>query len=192
VNVTPSSSLAPTGSVTLSEGGAIVGAQALVGGVARFSLSPLSVGDHTFVVNYSGDIDFEASSATIVQSVLAPSLSIHGTRVIEGNQGVTTLSLVVSLSAPVSQPVRVSFSTVAGSAIEVEDYERASGVIEFAPGELTRSVELHIVADTFPESDESFSVLLANPINATIEQPSAVIVIANDDQVPPRHRPSRH
>jgi hypothetical protein len=192
VNVTPGSSLAPTGSVTLSEGGAVVGVHALAGGAAIFSLSPLAAGDHTFVVNYSGDIDFEASSATILQSVLAPSLSIHGTRVIEGNQGMITLSLSVSLSAPVSQPVRVSFSTVAGSAIEVEDYERASGVIEFAPGELTRSIELHIVGDTFPESDESFSVLLSNPINATIDAASAVIVIANDDQVPPRHRPSRH
>jgi hypothetical protein len=192
VNVTPGASLVPAGSVTLSEGGAVVGAETLGGGVARFFLSPLAVGDHTFVVSYSGDIDFEASSATIVQSVLAPSLSIHGTRVIEGNQGVTTLSLVVSLSTPISQPVRVSFSTVAGSAIEVEDYERASGVIEFAPGELTRSVELHIVADTYPESDETFSVVLSTPVNATIDKSSALVVIANDDPVPPRRRPSRH
>ena len=192
VNVTPGSSLAPTGSVTLSEGGAVVGAQTLAGGVASFSLSPLPEGDHTFVVNYIGDTDFVASSATIVQSVVAPSVSIQGARVIEGNHGVSSVSLSVTLSAPVSQPVRVSFSTVAGSAIEVEDYDRASGVIEFAPGELTRSIELHVIGDTFPEPDESFSVLLSNPVNATIDTASAVIVIANDDQVPPRHRPSRH
>ena len=192
VNVTPGSSLAPTGSVTLSEGGAVVGAQTLAGGAASFSIGPLAVGDHTFVVSYSGDTDFVASSATIVQSVVAPSVSIQGARVIEGNHGVSSVSLSVTLSAPVSQPVRVSFSTVAGSAIEVEDYDRASGVIEFAPGELTRSIELHVIGDTFPEPDESFSVLLSNPINATIDTASAVIVIANDDQVPPRHRPSRH
>jgi hypothetical protein len=35
-------------------------------------------------------------------------------------------------------------------------------------------------------------VLLSDPVNATIDTPSAVIVIANDDQVPPRHRPSKH
>ena len=192
VNITPGSSVAPTGSVTLNESGAVVGTQVLAGGAASFSLTPLTAGDHTFVVNYSGDADFVASSEEIIQSVLAPALSIQGIRVIEGNQGVTTVSLSVTLSEPVSQPVRVSFSTVAGSAIEVEDYERASGVIDFAPGELMHAIELHIIADTFPESDETFSVLLSNPVNATIESPSAVIVIANDDQIPPRHRSSRH
>jgi hypothetical protein len=192
VNPTSGTSLAPTGSVTLSENGAVVGGQALAGGGASFSLSPLPVGDHTFVVNYSGDADFEASSATLVQSVAAPSLSIHGTHVNEGNFGITPVSLAVSLSVPVSQPVRVSFSTLAGTATEGEDYEKASGVIEFAPGEVTRSIELHIFGDTLPELDETFSVLLSDAVNATIETPSALVVIVNDDQAPPRRRASRH
>ena len=93
---------------------------------------------------------------------------------------------------PISEKVRVSFSTLAGSATQGVDYEGASGVIEFASGELTRSIEIHIFGDTFPESDETFSVLLSDPVNATIETPSAVVVIANDDQVPARRRPSSH
>jgi fibronectin-binding autotransporter adhesin len=192
VFVTSGGSLAPTGAVSVSEGGAILGTQVLAGGAASFSLNPLAVGDHTLVVNYGGDLDFEASSETVIQSVILPAISIHGTHVIEGNHGVTIVSLVVSLSAPVSETVRVSFSTVAGSATEGEDYEKASGVIEFAPGELTHAIELHIFGDTFPESDETFSVLLSDPVNATIDTPSAVIVIVNDDQIPPRRRPSRH
>jgi len=192
VNILPGSPLAPTGVVTISEGGTSLGTQLLAGGAASFSLRPLAMGDHTLVVNYSGDTDCEASSETIVQRVVAPGLSIHGTRVSEGNRGVTAVTLVVSLSAPVTETVRVSFSTVGGSAAEGEDYEKASGVIEFAPGELTRSIELHILGDTFAEGDETFSVMLSNAVNATIDTPSAVVVIANDDQVPPRHRPSRH
>ena len=193
VNVTPGSSIAPTGVVTISEGGAILGTQVLgAGGAASFSLKPLAMGDHTLVVDYSGGDDFEASSETIVQSVAAPVVSIHGARVLEGNGGVTNISLVASLSAPISETVRVSFSTLAGSATEGEDYEKASGVIEFAAGELAHAIELHIFGDTVPENDETFSVLFSVPVNATIDTPSAVIVIANDDQVPPRHRPSRH
>jgi hypothetical protein len=192
VNVVPGSSIVPTGVVSISEGGTGLGSQLLSSGAANVSLSPLPFGDHTLVVSYSGDTDFEESSETIVQSVGAPSLSIHGTRILEGNRGVTTVSLVVSLSTPVSQPVRVSFSTIAGSATEGEDYDRASGTIEFASGELTRAIEIHVIGDTFPEPDEALSVLLSNPANATIETPSAVIVIANDDQVPPRRRPARH
>lgn len=192
VNVAPESTIVPSGVVTISEGSAILGTQLLAGGTVNVSLSPLTVGDHMLVVNYSGDMDFEASSETIVQTVGAPGLSVHGVRVLEGNRGITNVSLVVSLSVPVSQPVRVSFSTVAGSATAGEDYESASGVIEFAPGELMRTIELHVIGDTFPESDETFSVLLSNPVNATIDASSAMIVIANDDQVPPRRRPSAH
>jgi hypothetical protein len=191
VNV-PGSALVSTGTVSVSDGGAILGTQTLAGGVATLNINPLTVGDHTLLVNYSGDADFEASSATAFQSVVAPSVAIHGTRVAEGNHGVTTVSLVVSLSASIGQPVRVSFSTLAGSATEGEDYEKASGVIEFAPGEITKSIELHIFGDTTAEEDETFSVLLSNPENATIETASAMIVIANDDSVPPRRRPSRH
>jgi hypothetical protein len=192
VNVTPGSSLVPTGAVSISEGGANLGTQALSGGVATFSLTPFAVGNHTLVVNYGGDPDFEASSETIIQSVVVPAISIQGARTIQGNRGVTSVSLMVSLSAPISQTARVSFSTVAGSATEGEDYESASGVIEFAPGELTKAIELHIIGDTFPEGDETFSVLLSDPVNATIDTPSAVVVIVNNNPVPPRRRASRH
>jgi Bacterial Ig-like domain (group 3)/Calx-beta domain len=192
VSVTPDSTLVPSGAVSVSELGAVLGTQVLAGGAASFSFNPFAVGDHSLVVNYGGAADFEASSETIIQSVVVPAISIHGARVLEGNRGVTSVSLVATLSAPVSQTVRVSFSTVAGSATAGEDYESASGVIEFAPGELTHAIEIHVIGDTFPESDETFSVLLSDPDNATIDTPSAMIVIVNDDQVPPRRRPSRH
>jgi hypothetical protein len=191
VNITPGSAIAPTGVVTVSGGGVILGTQVLAGGATSFSLTPLPMGDHTLVVDYSGGDDFEASSETIVQSVAAPVVSIHGVRVLEGSGGLTIISLVASLSVPTSETVRVSFSTVAGSATEGEDYEKASGVIEFAPGELAHAMELHIFSDTIPENDETFSVLFSDPVNATIDTPSAVIVIVNDDQIPPRRRPSR-
>jgi hypothetical protein len=192
VNTIPGSALVPTGVVTITEGNAILGTQLLSGGVANFTLSPFTAGDHELVVRYEGEADFEASSETIVQSVVAPGLSIHGTRVTEGNLGVTTVSLVVSLSAPSSQKVSVSFATVAGSATEGEDYEKAGGVIEFEPGQTAHSIELHIMGDTFPEPDETFSVVFSNPVNTTISTPAAVIVIANDDRVPVRRRPSGH
>jgi hypothetical protein len=192
VNPMPSSPLVPSGTASIREGGTILGMLQLVRGGATFRFDSLDIGDHTLVVDYSGDNDFEASSATIVQSVIAPAVSIRGARVLEGNRGVTPVSLVVSLSAPVSVNVRVSFSTLDASATEGDDYEKASGVIEFQPGEITHAIEIHVIGDTFPEDDEMFLVALSNPVNATIEGPSAVIVIVNDDQVPPRHRAARH
>jgi len=89
-------------------------------------------------------------------------------------------------------PVRVSFVTIAGSATSGVDFEAASGVIEFAPGEQTHSITLHVFGDTQFETDENFSVVLSSPVNATLETASAIVVIANDDTPPLRHRPVRH
>src|SRR5258708_2428996 len=147
-------------------GGNPLGTQALVGGVASFSLNPLPAGDHILIVNYGGDHDFEASSEAVIQSVGAPALSIHGTRVVEGNRGVTNVSLAISLSTAVAETVRVSFSTSPGTATAGGDYESASGVIEFAPGELSHAIELHGFGDTKPEPDETFSRRLSYPCKA--------------------------
>jgi len=187
----PPSALVPSGVVSISEGGTLFAAHLLAGGGANFILHPFAAGDHTLVVNYSGDADSEASSETIVLHVVAPAVSIQGAHVVEGNNGTTSVSLVATLSAPVSQTVRVSFSTLNGSATEGEDYEKSSGVIEFAPGEVTRAIELHIFGDVKPESDETLSIVLSDPVNAAIDTPSAMIVIVNDDPYPPRRRPSR-
>jgi hypothetical protein len=192
VTATPPSAAVPLGSVTVSEDGSLLGTQTLAGGAARFVFPSLAVGNHTLIVNYSGGPNFDASSETVIQSVTAPVLSIHGTRVLEGNAGVTSVSVTVTLSAPITQPVRVSFVTLAASATEGEDYEKSSGVIEFAAGDVTRSIELEIFGDTVPEPDETFSVLLSNPVNATIDTPSAVVVIVNDDQALPRRRAAHH
>jgi hypothetical protein len=193
VNTVPGSALTPTGSVSITERGVVLAVQSLVTGNANFDLGSLPIGDHLFVITYAGGDDFEGSSMSVAQSVLAPAVSIYGTRVVEGNAGITTISLTVSLSAPLTETVRVSYATLDGSAHAAEDYEKTSGVVEFAPGEMSRSIELHIVPDTLPEPDESFVVVLSDPVNATMDKSLAFIEILNDDQqVPPRHRPSRH
>jgi hypothetical protein len=191
VSVPARSDLVPSGNVTLSEAGIALGTSPLVHGVVSFAPAPLTPGDHSLLVAFSGDADFEASNATVSQSVTLPAISCTGMQIIEGNHGATTATVVVTLSAPVAVNVRVSFSTVPGTAKEGEDFEKASGSIEFAPGEVTHSIELHVLGDTFPEQPETFSLLLFDPVNATIDTPSASVVIIDDDRVPPRRRPSR-
>jgi hypothetical protein len=192
VNVPGRPDLVPSGTASIGDNTQVFDTASIVNGAVTFTLAPMPAGDHNLFVTFSGDGDFAASSATLTQTVTLPSISAAGTHIFEGDHGVTTATVVITLSAPVFVPVRVSFATVAGSAAEGEDYEKASGVVEFAPGQVTRAIELHIVGDTFPEGPESFTLLLFDPLNATIDTPSASVVIVNDDQVPPRHRPSRH
>src|SRR5204862_401731 len=105
----------------------------------QVSLPTLGAGPHELLVNYGGDSDLEPSSVTVRELVILPAVSVAGTQVLEGDSGTTAVSVAVTLSAAVSVPVRVSFVTIAGSATSGVDFEAASGVIEFAPGEQTHA-----------------------------------------------------
>jgi hypothetical protein len=186
------SSLYPSGTVSVTEGASLLVEQALGDGLAQLPLPAFSPGVHKLLVQYGGDLDFEPVSTTATQVVILPTISIAGAQIPEGNSGVTNVSVTITLSDAITQPVRVSFATVPGSSSEGPDYEKASGVIEFAPGEQTKSIELHILGDVFPEDDETFSVVLSDPFNATIDTASAMVVIDNDDAGPPKRRAARH
>jgi Calx-beta domain-containing protein len=115
----------------------------------------------------------------------APSMSIATASSTEGNVGTTTLSFPVTLSAASAQAVTVDYATADGSASAPGDYAVASGKLTFAPGEKSKTITVSVVGDLAIEQDESFTVSLSNPVNATIAAGSATGTISNDDtQVP--------
>jgi hypothetical protein len=61
----------------------------------------------------------------------------------------------------------------------------ASGTLVFAPGVTSRTIPVQIIGDTLMEPVESFFVDLSNPVNATIADGRAVVVLNIDgDSVP--------
>jgi len=62
----------PTGTVTVMDGTASVGAGPLIGGKATISVTLQSLGTHTLTVQYSGDLNYTASSGTIAIAVVPP------------------------------------------------------------------------------------------------------------------------
>lgn len=191
VAATTSPALRPDGTVEVS-GAVVVGRETFADGSILLRLTPLPPGAHTLSVAYAGSSRFQPSSTTVVQTVQLPAVSVHGLRVREGDDGKTTVMVPVTLSAPVALPVRVAFSLVPGTAAEDVDYDRAGGVVNIAPGEQTVAVELHIIGDTAVEPDETFTIVISDPDNCTIETASALIVIENDDAPSPRKRAVRH
>jgi Bacterial Ig-like domain (group 3)/Putative Ig domain len=97
VTVSPSSSssLTPSGNVTISDGSTTLGTVALTSGTAIFSTSALAVGSHSITASYSGDANFSASTSIQLSQVV--------------NQGTTTTSVVASPNpAIVGQPVTLT------------------------------------------------------------------------------------
>ena len=101
--------------------------------------------------------------------------------VTEGDSGTVAATFPVTLSFRPSAPVTVSWATVDGSAVEGSDYTAASGTVSFAYGETSKAVTVQVLGDTLREDDETFSIRLSGPTNATILQADGTVTITDDD-----------
>jgi hypothetical protein len=111
-------------------------------------------------------------------------LSIAAAQADEGNSGARTLSFPVSLSATNKDPVSVSYATTDATAQAGSDYVAASGTVQFLPGQTTQTILVTINGDAVFENDETLSLSLSAPSNATIGAGSAIGTILNDDLAP--------
>jgi hypothetical protein len=88
----------------------------------------------------------------------------------------------VRLSTPSSQPVTVRYSVVPGTATPRRDYTPVSGTLTFQPGQTVRRFRVPVTNDTLVEANETFSVRLASPVNATLGAGTAhAYTILDDD-----------
>ena len=88
----------------------------------------------------------------------------------------------VTLSAPSPQEVEVDWSTLAGSATAPGDFTPVAGqTVTFAPGETTEAATVTVAGDLVEELDETMSVELATPVDATIDDATGLGTIVNDD-----------
>ena len=106
-----------------------------------------------------------------------PELSIDNASVTEGG----TASLTVNLSSASSSVVTVDFQTVDGSAVTGSDYTGKSGSLTFNPNEVSKTITVDTLQDVLVEAAENISVVLSNPVNATISDTTGEITINDDD-----------
>ncbi|MFL6227645.1 MAG: Calx-beta domain-containing protein [Pyrinomonadaceae bacterium] len=122
------------------------------------------------------------ASLAVTDNDPTPTLSVGDVTVSEGNSGMTTAVFNVSLSAPSGRPVTISYVTADGTATVADgDYQSASGSLTFKPGETSAQISVLVVGDTKDESEESFTLNLSNPGNATLARAQGTGTISNDD-----------
>lgn len=114
-----------------------------------------------------------------------PSLSLGSISINEGNVGPFPATLTATLSKVSETPVTVAYETHDGTATAGQDYTAATGLLTFAPGETSKSFTVIVTGDTIQEPDETVTVHLHNPTNATLGMGEATITIRNDDASPP-------
>jgi hypothetical protein len=152
----------------------------------------LDEADETFAVNLhspaNADLKSGETSATgtINDDDAPPAVAIADAVAEEGDIGLTTVQLPVTLSAPSAKAITVDTATADGSAVANVDYlAQTPKPVTFQPGQTAKTVPLSIIADAFDEPDESFAVHLSGPQNATLGRDRAVVTIDNDDTEPP-------
>ncbi len=122
-----------------------------------------------------------ASAQLLNDGIWGPSLSIYDSTVKEGNAGAVAATFTIALSEPCTQPITVAYATGNGTAAAGSDFQAASGTLTFAPGETSKSITVLVNGDRLAEANETFSVNLSSPTNATIADGQGVGTIVDDE-----------
>ena len=125
-----------------------------------------------------------SAAATITDDDAAPPISVAPVSGGEGTgPGATTLGVPVRLSAPSGRAVTVGYDLAPGTAT-AEDVALAPGTLTIPAGQTTGAIPALVVADVIDEDDESFTVTLREPVNATFATTTAktaAATITDDD-----------
>ena len=148
---------------------------------------PLDEIDETLSVKLSAPSNASIADAegvgTILDDDAAPAISVNDVSVIEGDDGAVDLVFTVGLSQASGQTVTVAYATGDGTAA-AGDYTAVSGSLSFAPGVTSQTVTVPVLGDQLDEIDETFSVALSAPSNATIVDAEGVGTILDNDVAP--------
>lgn len=152
-------------------------------------------GNETFVVNLStptgGAVLADAQGlATILDDEGAPNLSISDASAVEGATGTTaTAAFKVSLSSAATQPITVTAATANDTAKAGSDYTAVSTTLTFAPGDISKTLNVSIVGDSSAEGNETLFVNLSSPVNAVLADNQGLGTIVDDDGLLPGTAP---
>jgi uncharacterized repeat protein (TIGR01451 family) len=169
VDVLPNGASYPPIAVTVNVAGnapANVTNQAVVSGGGDNNSSNNSASDSTTVsVTQNAVSQLQFSSSTFT-----------------GSETASTAVITVNRTGDTSGSSTVDYLTSDGTALQISDYEIASGTLTFAPGDTQKTITVLINQDHFVESSETFTVTLSNPINGSLGgQTTAAVSITDDD-----------
>ena len=144
--------------------------------------------DETFSVTLSAPTNAtladDQATGTITDNDPPPALSIADATVTEGDAGTAPATFTVNLSHASGKVVTVHYLAAGATATVGSDVESADGTLTFDPGQTSKTISIGVFGDTIDEADETFSVTLSAPTNATLAKDHATGTITDDDLPP--------
>jgi alpha-tubulin suppressor-like RCC1 family protein len=143
--------------------------------------------DRTFSLTLSNATNANigiASSTGLIRDPDLPSLSVAATNP-AGTLESATSTYTASLSlACVSKDVTFTAAAVDGTAKAPLDYTYTSSTYTIPAGSTSVSVPITVIDDALDEDDETVSLVLSAPVNATLGTSSASVKILDNDATP--------
>lgn len=98
------------------------------------------------------------------------------------NESASTIKFSVSLNRQSILPTTFTYSTVNGSATAGSDYTAASNSqLTIPAGQTTGEISINLINDSTSEANETFTLALTNPTNASLQNSTATGTIIEDD-----------
>lgn len=141
--------------------------------------------DEIFRVKLTGSLPVEGAGTEIkiVNDDPLPILSVVGGSVVEGNTTGGKVPFMITSSFANSERVTFDYNVTGVTATEGTDFQALSGTSTFDPLQVTKTLFIPVIPDTKDEFDETISLTLSNPVNATVGGSSNGTIL--DDDAPP-------
>ncbi len=147
--------------------------------ISSVSGSGATVGDDTGIATI---VDSDAASA------VNPAITVSNPTVIEGDQGDRRAQFLVHLSRAPASNVTITYATADGSAVAGQDYTaKLPGTVVFAPGQISKTIDVTIRPNTVVESTRAFGLDVAVIGGSPVEELNltGIATIVDDDATVP-------
>jgi hypothetical protein len=135
-------------------------------------------------------VALSGASLTFDRVAAAPSthVDVASSSLLEGDVGLRTAVVEITLSAPATKVVSVSYRTGDRTAVAAApdspnrgDYRARSGKVSFKPGEVAHTVRVSIIPNRVQGPSKTFLVRLGAAVGATIGLGVGTVTILDDD-----------
>ncbi len=137
--------------------------------------------EETFQVTLSNvrhaEIAQETGTGTILDNDGSPTISVQSVTVSR-----QAAMFDIHLSMPSLLPILISYATEDGSAYAGEDYEPVAGQVMFAPGEVSKTIEVKLLSSERIWEAKTFALVLLSAMNAQVEQARTEAVVEEESE----------
>jgi len=188
VSATPSQGTCASDSVVECELGDLSSTQTVI-----IVVKPTATGSVTSSVFASGvkidentDEIVSTTTSVVLTTVVTdpPPIQLdfsEATYVVTEGQGVVA-SIIVTRTGDDDRAVSVDFNTEDGTAVAGSDYESISGTLSWEAGDTSpKDFTIQIIDDREAEREETISLILSNPVSASLGRANAVLSLQDDE-----------